>query len=147
MDGIGKLEGVVVIGATNRPDILDPALLRPGRFDRLVYVGPPDERARLEILKIHTRNTPLAKDVSLKDIARVTDGYSGSDIETLVREAAMIALRESIDANKVYMRHFSEALKRVGPSITEDMVRYYRSWSEKARSLRERRTLKVSYFA
>jgi transitional endoplasmic reticulum ATPase len=95
MDGIEKLENVVVIAATNRPDILDPALLRPGRFDRLIYVPPPDKGARVEILKVHTRSVPLAEDVSLEEIAEKTEGYTGADLEALVREATINAMRKA----------------------------------------------------
>ncbi len=133
MDGIVPLQNVVVIAATNRPDILDPALLRPGRFDKIIYVPPPDKQARLEILRIHTRHTPLAEDVDLEYIASVTEGYSGADLEALVREAALAALREDINATKVHMRHFEEALKRIKPSITPEMVKFYEEWYEKAR--------------
>jgi len=137
MDGIQKLEDVVVIGATNRPDILDPALLRPGRFDRLIYVPPPDARARLEILKVHTRKMPLAKDVDLEDIARRTEGFAGSDLEALCREAAMMALRENLNSEYVRMRHFELALMRVKPTLTPEMMKYYERWRERIRSVRE----------
>jgi len=133
MDGIVPLQNVVVIAATNRPDILDPALLRPGRFDKIIYVPPPDKKARLEILRIHTRHTPLAEDVDLEEIAEKTEGYSGADLEALVREAALAALREDINATRVHMRHFEEALRRVKPSITPEMVKFYEEWYEKAR--------------
>ncbi|MCQ4344943.1 MAG: CDC48 family AAA ATPase, partial [Sulfolobaceae archaeon] len=103
MDGIEKLENVVIIAATNRPDILDPALLRPGRFDRLIYVPPPDKQARLEILKVHTRNVPLAEDVNLEALAEKLEGYTGADIEALVREATMLVLRNR------YSQCYSEA--------------------------------------
>ncbi|MCC6020197.1 MAG: AAA family ATPase, partial [Thermoproteaceae archaeon] len=135
MDGIKTLENVVVIAATNRPDILDPALLRPGRFDRLIYVPPPDYRARLEVLLIHTRTTPLAKDVDLEELARRTEGYTGADLELLVKEATFLALREDINAREVAMRHFEEALKKVSPSIMPDMLKFYESWLERARRL------------
>ncbi|AET33594.1 CDC48 family AAA ATPase [Pyrobaculum ferrireducens] len=135
MDGIKALENVVVIAATNRPDLVDPALLRPGRFDRIIYVPPPDFKARLEILLIHTRATPLAKDVDLEELARRTEGYSGADLELLVREATFLALREDINAKEVSMRHFEEALKKVRPSVTQDMLKFYESWLEKARQL------------
>ncbi|MEM0330496.1 MAG: AAA family ATPase, partial [Archaeoglobaceae archaeon] len=92
MDGLEELHGVVVIGATNRPDILDPALLRPGRFDRLVYVKPPDRKSRLSIFRIHTKNMPLAEDVDLEELAEITEGYVGADIEAICREAVMLAL-------------------------------------------------------
>ena len=146
LDGIERLEGVIVIGATNRPDMVDPALLRPGRFDRLVYVPPPDLKARYEILKIHTRNVPLAEDVDLMDLARRTEGYSGADLELLVREAGLMALREDIKASVVRLRHFEMALKKIKPSLTPDMIRRYEAWIERARSLRERRVT-ASYYA
>ncbi|ARM75803.1 CDC48 family AAA ATPase [Acidianus manzaensis] len=95
MDGITPLNKVVVIAATNRPDILDPALLRPGRFDRIIYVPPPDKQARLEILKVHTKNVPLDNDVNLETIAEKTEGYTGADLEAVVREATMLMLREA----------------------------------------------------
>jgi transitional endoplasmic reticulum ATPase len=93
MDSISRLDDIVIIGATNRPDMMDPALLRPGRFDRIVYIPPPDKEARFEILRVHTRNMPLAKDVDLEELANMLEGYSGADIEMLVREAGLIALR------------------------------------------------------
>jgi transitional endoplasmic reticulum ATPase len=135
MDGVKALENVVVIAATNRPDLVDPALLRPGRFDRIIYVPPPDFRARLEILLIHTKATPLAKDVDLEELARRTEGYSGADLELLVREATFLALREDINAKEVSMRHFEEALRKVRPSVTPDMLKFYETWLEKARQL------------
>jgi 26S proteasome subunit P45 family/AAA family ATPase, CDC48 subfamily len=135
MDGVKALENVVVIAATNRPDLVDPALLRPGRFDRIIYVPPPDFRARLEILLIHTKATPLAKDVDLEELARRTEGYSGADLELLVREATFLALREDIYAKEVSMRHFEEALKKVRPSVAPDMLKFYETWLEKARQL------------
>ncbi|ABN69820.1 AAA family ATPase, CDC48 subfamily [Staphylothermus marinus F1] len=146
MDGINRLDNVVVIAATNRPDILDPALLRPGRFDKLIYVPPPDLNGRIEILKIHTRNMPLADDVDLYEIARLTEGYSGADLEALVREAAMRALKENIEINKVYMRHFLEAMNEVRPSITQDIVKLYEEWGRKARQRLPREYLKPAMY-
>ncbi|MBM1154436.1 AAA family ATPase, partial [archaeon] len=125
MGGILPLSRVAVIAATNRPDLLDPALLRPGRFDRLIYVPPPDEHARFEILKIHTRKMPLADDVDLREIARKTRLFTGAELEALCREAAMLALRENIEAKAVHMRHFEEAMKRITPTLTEDLIQYY----------------------
>ncbi len=125
MDGIEPLRKVVVIGATNRPDILDPALLRPGRFDRLIYVPPPDYKARIEIFKVHTRKMPLAPDVNLEELARKTEGYSGADIEAVCREAALIALREEFKVKPVEMKHFLEALKVVSPSLSREDVELY----------------------
>ena len=133
MDGIAVLEDVVVIGATNRPDILDPAVLRPGRFDRLIYVPPPDEKARLEIFKIHTKKMPLAEDVDLELLAKRTQGYSGADIAAVCREAAMNALRRDINAMRVTWDDFEAALKKVGPSITPEIEKWYREFSERYR--------------
>jgi transitional endoplasmic reticulum ATPase len=141
VDGLEKLENVVVIGATNRPDLVDPALLRPGRFDRLVFVPPPDERARLEIFKIHTRNMPLARDVDLRVLAKETEGYSGSDIAALCREAAMLVLRSDIKGQEVGMQHFREAMKEIKPSLTPEMIKFYESFTErKAKSIAEEAT-------
>ncbi|GAB6946639.1 CDC48 family AAA ATPase [Vulcanisaeta sp. JCM 16161] len=148
MDGIAPLKNVVVIAATNRADIIDPALLRPGRFDRIVYVPPPDENARFEILKVHIRGLKLADDVKdgnykyLRDLARRTEGYTGADLAALVREAAMLALRETIRSNTnqvkpVGIEHFEDALKVVPPSLSkQDIARF----EEMARNLR--RTLR-----
>ncbi len=125
LDGIEPLRRVVVIAATNRPDIVDPALLRPGRFDRLIYVPPPDFKARLEIFKVHTRKMPLADDVNLEELAKMTEGYTGADIAAVCREAAIIALREEFKVRPVQMKHFLKALKIVPPSLTkEDIERY-----------------------
>jgi len=131
MDGIKPLRGVVVIAATNRPDLVDPALLRPGRFDRVIYVPPPDKKARLEILKIHTRKIPLAEDVDLNKLAEMTEGYSGADLEALVREAVLIALRERLEVRPVSMEYFMKALKVVKPSLTSDVDKRYEAAIEK----------------
>jgi len=130
VDGLESMSGVVVIGATNRPDIIDPGLLRPGRFDRLILIKAPDKKARLEILKIHTKNMPLADDVDLEEIANITDGYSGADLEALCREAAMIAVRKNIKAEKVEKKHFDEAMKNIRASITPDIIKFYDRISE-----------------
>jgi len=125
MDGLETLKDVVVIAATNRPNLLDPAILRPGRFDRLVFVGSPDLKGRLKIFKIHTKDTPLASDVDLETLADITEGYVGSDIESVCREAVMLALRENFDVERIEMRHFREALKKVKPTITENIAQFY----------------------
>jgi transitional endoplasmic reticulum ATPase len=135
MDGIKPLRSVVVIAATNRPDLLDPALLRPGRFDRIIKVPPPDRKARLEILKIHTRRVPLASDVDLEKLADMTNGFTGADLEALVREAVMLALREKLEAREVSMKYFLEALKIVKPSLSEDVMEKYQSIEKTLRSL------------
>ncbi len=111
MDGFDASEGIVVMAATNRPDILDPALLRPGRFDRQIVVPIPDIKGREQILKIHARNVPLAEDVDFSIIARQTPGFTGADLANLVNEAALLAARENSD--KVYMRHFEEAKDKI----------------------------------
>ncbi|MCP2597206.1 ATP-dependent zinc metalloprotease FtsH, partial [Candidatus Aminicenantes bacterium AC-335-G13] len=111
MDGFDSNEGIIVIAATNRPDILDRALLRPGRFDRRIVVNMPDAKGREEILKVHTRKIPLAKDVDLKTLARSTPGFSGADLANMVNEAALIAARRGHD--KVYMKDFEYAKDKV----------------------------------
>ncbi|AEN05575.1 CDC48 family AAA ATPase [Halolamina sp.] len=125
LDGLEEMGEVMVIAATNRPDMIDPALIRSGRFDRLVLIGAPDEVGRKKILDIHTEDTPLSPDVSLKEIAEITDGYVGSDLESICREAAIEALRESDDADDVEMSHFRKAIESVRPTITEDLMSYY----------------------
>ncbi len=130
LDGIQTLKNVVVIGATNRADIVDSALLRPGRFDRIIYVPPPDKKARYEILKVHTKNVPLDKDVDLLRIAELTNGYSGADLEALVREAAVLALRERFETRPVSMKYFLRALEVVKPSLTKDLMEKYQKTYE-----------------
>ncbi|KAI9488970.1 P-loop containing nucleoside triphosphate hydrolase protein [Zychaea mexicana] len=125
MDGVETAESVLVVGATNRPDMLDAALLRPGRFDRLVYVPPPDEEARAEILKIHTRKTPLSHSVDLSSIAKRTNMYTGADLQNVCREAAMMALRDMHSADEVEMIHFEKALGTIPPSITPSILETY----------------------
>jgi len=128
IDGLEELKDVVVIAATNRPDILDPALLRPGRFDRVLLTPLPDEKARADIFKMYTekKNMPLAKDVDFKALVSNTQNYVGSDIEGVCREAAMLALRENIDAKEVAMKHFEGALDKVKGSIREQDMKKYR---------------------
>ena len=132
MDGIITLEDVVVIAATNRPDILDPAILRPGRFDRLIYVPDPDEKARLEILQIYTKEMPLTKDVDLAQLTSMTKNYSGADIDAVCREAGLNALRTDINAKEVSFADFKEALGKIGPTITSNMEAWYKSFIKKA---------------
>jgi transitional endoplasmic reticulum ATPase len=125
MDGLEVLKDVVVVAATNRPDMIDPALIRSGRFDRAVFIGPPTKDGREEILKIHTRNIPLSDDVDLIEIADQTDGYVGSDMEAICREAVLLAMRENFNAKTVEMRHFRNALKKVRPALNENILEYY----------------------
>jgi len=133
MDGIITLEDVVVIAASNRPDIVDPAVLRPGRFDRLIYVPEPDEKTRLEILKLYTKDMPLAKDVDIKNLANQTKSYSGADLEGLCREAALLALRRDIKAKEVTLSDFQKAMEKVGPSILPDMEAWYKGFMRQVR--------------
>lgn len=133
LDGIKDLNNVIVMAATNRPDLLDPALLRPGRLDKLIYVPPPDLKARLEILKVHTRYLPLSGDVDLYELAKLTENYSGADLEALVREAFIIALRENPLRTQLEKRHFMKALEVVKPSLSEDMIKFYIEWTERIR--------------
>ena len=130
LDGIEVLKGVVVIAATNRPEIIDPALIRSGRFDRLVFVGPPSREGRIGILRIHMKNIPLSDDVNMEELADLTENYVGSDIESLCREAVMLALRENFDTEKVEMKHFLDAQKKVRPALAEDMMEYYEKLQE-----------------
>ncbi|MBI4014575.1 MAG: AAA family ATPase, partial [Candidatus Aenigmarchaeota archaeon] len=134
ISGIEDLHDIVVIAATNRPDIVDPALLRPGRFDRQILVPTPDEKARLQVLKVHTKGVPLAKDISLEKLAKETEGLSGADIEALVREAGMHALREDIESKEVTKKDFDFAAKELKPSVTEDMNKFYNAIMQKKKS-------------
>ena len=139
LDGLEILTNVIVIAATNRPDIIDPALLRPGRFDRLLYVPPPDRDSRTQIIKIHVKKKPLHEDVNLEVLANRTDGYTGADIAALSSAAVMLALREHIskyqdpkEADKhtqelrIHMRHFEEAMKKIRPLSTQELNMYRR---------------------
>jgi len=142
MDGLEELRNVIIIAATNRPDIVDPALLRPGRFDRLLLVPPPDLEARKQIFRIHTKKTPLAEDVKLDELARKTEGYTGADIASICNTAVMLSIKEHIgkakdaeDAKKkakglkVAKRHFDEAMQKVKP-ISGQELRMYERFSQ-----------------
>ena len=124
LDGMEAMEGVVVIAATNRPDIIDPALLRPGRFDRLILVPMPDAGARRGILEVHTRSMPVVE-VDLDYLVSRTEGFVGADLENLCREAAMTALREDREAKIVEAKHFEEALRLVRASLDKDVIKQY----------------------
>ncbi len=126
MDGLEGMKDVTIIGATNRPDMLDPALLRPGRFDRIILADVPDEASREKIFAVHTKNTPLDKSVKISELVKLTDGFVGADIESLVREAALNALRINISADKVTWQDFEEALKKVKPSVSRDTAQKYK---------------------
>ncbi|KAI8320519.1 AAA-domain-containing protein [Martensiomyces pterosporus] len=125
MDGVDVGGNVLVVGATNRIDMMDAALLRPGRFDRVIYVPPPSRDARQDILAIRARRMPLSHDVDLEQLAEMTEGFSGADLANLSREAALLALRQDIGVQKVGMNHFLGALRSVQPSLKSDLMEYY----------------------
>jgi transitional endoplasmic reticulum ATPase len=143
LDGLEELEDVVVVATTNRPDLIDSALLRPGRLDRHVHVPVPDEEARRKIFEVHTRGKPLADDVDLDQLARKTEGYVGADVEAVCREASLAATREfihSVDAEeaatsvgnvRVTMDHFEHALDEVKASVDEEMKKQYDEMEER----------------
>jgi transitional endoplasmic reticulum ATPase len=133
IDGLLSLQNVVVLAATNRPDIIDPAVLRPGRFDRRVYVPPPDEEARLKILRIKTEKMPLDETVNLETLARRMDGYSGADIDSVVREAGLSALRRNTESNAVSLNDFEVAIDEIAPSITPEMITWYENSKKRFR--------------
>ncbi|MFA5953099.1 MAG: CDC48 family AAA ATPase [Candidatus Pacearchaeota archaeon] len=140
MDGLEDLNDVLIIGATNRPDMIDPAILRPGRFDKILLVSAPEEKGRENVLSIHTKKMPLGeknkeftkeeRESFLKEIAKKTDGYSGADLEAIAREAAMLSLREDIDAKIVTRKHFEKALDKFKPSITKATIDTYKKIEE-----------------
>jgi transitional endoplasmic reticulum ATPase len=147
LDGLEILTNVVVIAATNRPDIIDAALLRPGRFDRLLYVPPPDRDSRLQILKIHTKKKPLAEDINIDNLASHTEGYTGADIASLSSAAVMLALREHVSKYKdpkeadthlqelkIHNKHFEEAMKKIRPLSTQELDMYKRISEQFGRS-------------
>ncbi|HXV88513.1 MAG TPA: CDC48 family AAA ATPase [Nitrososphaeraceae archaeon] len=143
LDGLEVLSNVIIIGATNRPDIIDAALLRPGRFDRLLYVPPPEKDSRIKIFKIHTSKKPLAHDVKIETLAAQTEGYTGADIAALASAAVMLALREHIEKYKdpkkaesakielkLHMKHFEKAMKKIRP-LSKHEIETYRSIAER----------------
>jgi len=152
LDGLEELRGVVVIAATNRPDIVDTALLRPGRFDRLLYIPPPDRGSRLHILQIHTMHMQLAGDVTLQNLADITEGYTGADIALFVSAAALIALKEHISKYpnpeeadkksiemKVFIKHFEESMQKIRPLSPQELEWYKKTteqFGNKTRGIR-----------
>ncbi len=148
MDGLESLNDVVIIGATNRPDIVDPAFLRPGRFDRLILTSVPNEEGRKRIFQIYISKMPIAKDVDLSYLAKKTEGYVGADIEGVCREAGMIALREDIKAKEVSKEHFEKAMQVVRPSVDKEIEEMYKQLdtyfsTARAKSMKDD---KVAYF-
>jgi transitional endoplasmic reticulum ATPase len=122
---------VVVIAATNRPDIIDPALMRPGRFDRLIYIPPPDDTSRQQILKIYTKKIPMDTTVNIDALTVATKGYSGADIQALCNEAAMNAVRRQ--SKSVEQIDFNKATEKIGPTITPDMDKWYQQIAQQVR--------------
>ncbi len=122
MDGVESLDGVVIVAATNRPEMIDKALLRSGRFERVLHIPPPDEASRREILSIHSRKMPIGK-FNIEDFAKKLDGYTGADIEAVCREAALITMRAG--KKTVTKKHFEDAIKRIRPTVTLEMLEYY----------------------
>ncbi len=128
LDGMDEAAGVIVVGATNKPELVDPALMRPGRFDKIIFIPAPDYRSRLEIFKIHLKNKPVSSKVDIENLARSTEGYTGADIENLVKEAALIAMKRSIKTGQdttITNTDFLKILPRIKPSMTSDMKEEY----------------------
>ena len=125
IDGLEDLHDIVIIGATNRPDMVDTALLRPGRFDRIILTPVPGEKAREEIFTVHAKGMPI-KGITSKELAALTEGYAGADIEAVCREAAIIALREDMKAKEINKKHFEESLNKVRPSVTKEIEETYK---------------------
>ncbi|KAJ2845606.1 AAA+-type ATPase, partial [Coemansia brasiliensis] len=128
LDGIEPLVSVTVVAATNRPDVLDPGILRPDRIDRQIYIGPPDCAAREEILRLQFRKIAVAPDVNIVDLAQRTSGFSGAEVVSLCQEAGIEAMTQNPDAECVEMRHFNACLLKFKPRITHDMLEFYNNW-------------------
>jgi len=134
LDGLEVKKDIIVIAATNRPDILDPALIRPGRIDRILLVPAPDEDGRQQILNLFTKDMPLAANIDLNKLNKELEGFTGADVETLCREAGMIALRENLRARKITEEHFKMAIESVYPSITPEIIKWYEDFGKKLKS-------------
>ncbi len=148
MDGLQEMADIVIVAATNRPDILDTALLRPGRFDRIILVGVPDKKAREAIFKVHTKGMPLAKDVDINKLVEKTEGYVGADVESVCKEAAILALRRDMKSKEIKIKDFEEALKKVNPSVNKDVQKAYEELQKHFRSAagEQMRDEKPSYY-
>lgn len=138
MDGLEELIGVVVIGATNRPDIIDPALIRPGRFDELILVPIPDAKTRHKIFEVHTKKMVIADDVDIDALVKLTDHFTGADIAAVCKKAGRFALREDMGAERVYHKHFLIAIDETGPSVTEDTMKFYEAIKGSLRTKRSK---------
>jgi len=142
MDGLEGRGKIIVIGATNRVNDIDPALRRPGRFDREIEIGVPDTDGRYEILLIHTRGMPLSEDVKLDKIAQNTEGYSGADLENLCREAGMVAIREKMnELDKIELRHFEAAIQKIKSTLSQQVIERY---EQMAKQITESRNITES---
>ncbi|MFW9934726.1 MAG: CDC48 family AAA ATPase [Candidatus Thorarchaeota archaeon] len=136
IDGIQSLKDIVVLAATNRPDLLDPAMLRPGRFDRHILVPAPSDKARKQIFEIYTKNMPIDKDVDLEELVKLSQNFAGSDIAACCREAALAALEENMKSTKITRKHFIKAIQEVTPTITAEMEKAYLAWGKRAKQTR-----------
>lgn len=130
MDGVEQLINVTVVAATNRPDYLDEALLRPGRFDRLIYVSPPDLEARIQILEIQKKKMPFESTLNISSIAEQTENYTGAELVSLCQEAAMICLEENIENTEIKQSHFKLAFERVKPRLSPDVIQFYQNYQQ-----------------
>jgi len=135
MDGMKDNAHIIVIGATNRPDMLDAALLRPGRFDRVLYVAPPDHDTRKQIIDIQLKRIPHSPSISVDSLAEKTAGFSGAEVATICKEASMLALEEDLNAQQVTDHHFQRALKDARPQITREMLKYFEGFHRKFNSI------------
>ena len=149
MDGLEELQDIVVLAATNRPDLIDPALMRPGRFDRIISTNIPDKETTKEILKIHTKNMPLSKEINLEKIAEKLEGFNGADIQGLCREAAIVALRKNMESKEVSKEDFEKALETTRPSLKQEEVKRYQDIEERylrRARVAQQQSVKQSYF-
>jgi transitional endoplasmic reticulum ATPase len=138
LDGLEELHGVVIIAATNRPDIIDPALLRPGRFDEMILVPVPDDKTRLEIFKVHTKKMSLADDVVIGNMVELTKDFTGADIAAVCKKAGRFAMREDINATEVKLSHFLSAIDETGSSVTQDIMVHYEQLKGELRKKRSK---------
>jgi len=146
IDGLEELTDVVVLAATNRPDLIDPALIRPGRFDRIIAMPIPDKDVRLQIFNVHTKNMPLGKDVNLDKLSELTDGFVGADIMIVCREAALLALRKDINSNEVLMSNFLSAIKKIKPTLTDEEAKKFKEIEEEIKQDKPKGKVKTDYF-
>ncbi len=138
LDGLEELRGVVVIGATNMPQLIDPALLRPGRFDEMILVPVPDAKTRREIFRVHTKKMSLAEDVNIDELVKLTGDFTGADIAAVCKKAGRFAMREEIKAEKVRQKHFLAAVEETGPSVTPDIMGHYEMLKDELRKKRSK---------